>query len=86
MPDVLKNFLEAYLLDQNRFFKLVYDFPVAKGNLSKIFASDLDEKSRIYWAGVISNFDLLKCFFISSWCIEMIELHFLFVEGILILK
>lgn len=55
LPDVLKNFLEAYLLDQNRFFKLVYDFPVAKGNLSKIFASDLDEKSRIYWTGVISN-------------------------------
>ena len=55
LPDVLKNFLEAYLLDQNRSFKLVYDFPVAKGNLSKIFASDLDEKSRIYWAGVISN-------------------------------
>ena len=55
LPDVLKNFLEAYLLDQNRFFKLVYDFPVAKGNLSKIFASDLDEKSRTYWTGVISN-------------------------------
>ena len=55
LPDVLKNFLETYLLDQNRFFKLVYDFPVAKGNLSKIFASDLDEKSRNYWTGVISN-------------------------------
>lgn len=52
---MLKNFLEAYLLDQNRFFKLVYDFPVAKGNLSKIFASDLDEKSRTYWTDVISN-------------------------------
>lgn len=33
LPDVLKNFLEAYLLDQNRSFKLVYDFPVAQGNL-----------------------------------------------------
>lgn len=55
LTDVLKNFLEAYLLDQNRFFKLVYDFPVAKGHLSKIFASKLDEKSRTYWAGVISN-------------------------------
>ena len=30
LTDVLKNFLEAYLLDQNRFFKLVYDFPVAR--------------------------------------------------------
>lgn len=55
LHDVLKNFLEAYLLDQNRFFKLVYDFPVAKGNLSKIFASDLDEKSRIYWTDAILN-------------------------------
>lgn len=55
LTDVLKNFLEAYLLDQNRFFKLVYDFPVAKGHLSKIFASKLDEKSRTHWAGVISN-------------------------------
>ena len=55
LTDVLKNFLEAYLLDQNRFFKLVYDFPVAKGHLSKIFASKLDEKSRTYWVGVISN-------------------------------
>lgn len=43
LTDVLKNFLEAYLLDQNRFFKLVYDFPVAKGHLSKIFASKMDE-------------------------------------------
>lgn len=55
LTDVLKNFLEAYLLDQNRFFKLVYDFPVAKGHLSKMFASKLDEKSRTHWAGVISN-------------------------------
>ena len=55
MSDVLKNFLEAYLLDQNRFFKLVYDFPVAKGKLSKIFASNLDEKSRIYWMNEISD-------------------------------
>jgi hypothetical protein len=55
MPDVLKNFLEAYLLDQNRSFKLVYDFPVAKGYLSKLFESDLDDKSRAYWIGVISN-------------------------------
>lgn len=55
LSDVLENFLEAYLLDQSRFFKLVYDFPVAKGNLSKLFASDLDEKSRNYWMGVILN-------------------------------
>lgn len=55
LPDVLKNFIEAYLLDQNRSFKLVYDFPVAKGHLSKMFASNLDEKSRTYWIDVISK-------------------------------
>ena len=33
MKSVLKNFLEAYLLDKNRAFKLVYDFSVAKGHL-----------------------------------------------------
>ena len=55
LPDVLKNFIEAYLLDQNRSFKLVYDFPVAKGHLSKMFASNLDEKSRTYWIDVISE-------------------------------
>lgn len=53
--DVLKNFLEAYLLDQNRSFKLVYDFPVANGHLSKLFASELDDKSRAYWMNVISE-------------------------------
>lgn len=55
LPDVLKNFIEAYLLDQNRSFKLVYDFPVAKGHLSKMFASNLDEMSRTYWIDVISE-------------------------------
>lgn len=55
LPDILKNFLEVYLLDQNRFFKLVYDFPVAKGHLSKLFESNLDDKSRAYWIDVISN-------------------------------
>lgn len=55
LPDVLKNFLEVYLLDQSRYFKLVYDFPIAKGHLSKLFASNLDEKSRTHWIDVISN-------------------------------
>lgn len=53
LSDVLKNFLEAYLLDKNRSFKLIYDFSVAKGNLSKLFASNLDEKSLGYWKDVI---------------------------------
>lgn len=52
---VLENFLEAYLLDTNRDFKLVYDFPVAKGNLSKMFETNLDKSSRTYWSGVISD-------------------------------
>ena len=43
------------MLDQNRFFKLVYDFPVAKGHLSKLFESNLDDKSRTYWIDVILN-------------------------------
>lgn len=55
LKDVVKNYLEAYLIDQNRSFKLIYDFPVAKGNLSKMFESALDDKSRIYWNNVISN-------------------------------
>ena len=53
--DVLKNFLETYLLDQSRTFKLVYDFPVANGNLSKMFALKLDGQSRTYWVDIISG-------------------------------
>lgn len=55
LSDVFENFLEAYSLDQSRSFKLVYDFPVAKGHLSKMFASNLDEKSRTHWMNMISN-------------------------------
>ena len=55
LAGVLKNFLEAYLIDPARKFQLVYDFPVATGNLSKLFFSNLDEKSRIYWKQVISD-------------------------------
>lgn len=53
--DVLKNFLEVYLLDNNRSFKLVYDFAVAQGNLSKLFTNSLDDKSINYWKNVIMN-------------------------------
>ena len=45
MKSVLKNFLEVYLLDQNRNFKLVYDFDVATGHLSKLIAGKLDATS-----------------------------------------
>lgn len=53
LKDVLKNFLEAYLFDSSRSFKLVYDFDVAKGNLSRIFCSNLDESSTAYWGKVV---------------------------------
>ena len=55
LAGVLKNFLEAYLIDPTRKFQLVYDFPVATGNLSKLLFSNLDEKSYAYWKGVIAN-------------------------------
>lgn len=55
MKDILKNFLEAYLLDSHRSFKLVYDFPVANGDLKKLLESNLDDKSCIYWDGVVAT-------------------------------
>lgn len=55
LKDILKNFLEAYLLDTSRKFKLVYDFTLAKGNLRKIFDKSLDESSTLYWKKVIQD-------------------------------
>lgn len=55
LKDVLKNILEVYLIDKNRNFKLVYDFPVAHGFLSAIFDSNLNSKSQEYWENVILN-------------------------------
>ncbi len=55
LKPVLKNMLEVYLLDKNRKFKLVYDFPVSKGNMSKLFTSLLDDKSRVYWKNIIGE-------------------------------
>lgn len=55
MSSVLKNFLEAYLIDQDRSFKLVYDFSLAAGNLSKLFQGKLDVNSRKYWQEVIEK-------------------------------
>lgn len=49
MKSVLKNFLEAYLLDKNRALKLVYDFSVAKGHLSKLVNNILDSDELQYW-------------------------------------
>lgn len=55
MVSVLKNFLEAYLLDNNGNFKLVYDFSVATGHLSKLLNGNLDESSRKHWKEVIEK-------------------------------
>ncbi|MBP3339067.1 MAG: hypothetical protein J6L69_06665 [Lachnospiraceae bacterium] len=49
MDSVLKNYLEVYLIDKNRHFKLVYDFSVAAGNLTKMFSGNLDKKSKGFW-------------------------------------
>jgi len=55
LKDILKNFLEVYLFDSSRDFKLVYDFDVAKGNLSKIFSNDLDKPSTLHWEKVVQD-------------------------------
>lgn len=55
MKSVLKNFLEAYLLDKNRTFKLVYDFSVAKGHLSKLVNNILDSEELQYWKDTVDE-------------------------------
>ena len=55
LKSVLKNFLEAYLIDKNREFKLVYDFDVANGDLSNILSNKLDSDSNNKWKNVISE-------------------------------
>ena len=55
MDSVLKNYLEAYLIDKNRYFKLVYDFSVAAGNLSKLFSRNLDKNSKEFWKTKVDN-------------------------------
>ena len=55
MKPVLKNFLEVYLVDKDRNFELVYDFPVANGNLNKLFNNKLDNLSKQYWKNIIEE-------------------------------
>ncbi|SMB88823.1 hypothetical protein SAMN00017405_0535 [Desulfonispora thiosulfatigenes DSM 11270] len=55
LKDVLKNYLEVYLLDNTHDFKLVYDFDIAKGNLNKLVNNNLDEASKKYWVGIIEK-------------------------------
>ena len=55
LQDVLKSFLEAYLINPARGFKLVYDFDVAEGNLKKLFNHKLDNKAKLYWVGIVDK-------------------------------
>ncbi len=55
MDSVMKNYLEAYLIDKNRYFKLVYDFSVATGNLSKLFSGNLDKSSKEFWRAKVDG-------------------------------
>lgn len=55
MKSVLKNFLEAYLINKDRKFKLVYDFSTAEGNLSKLFSGNLDPSSKKHWQDKIEE-------------------------------
>ena len=55
MDGVLKNYLEAYLIDTDRTFKLVYDFTIAKGFLSKLFSGKLDDAAMEFWKEKINK-------------------------------
>lgn len=59
MKDILKNFLEVYLIENkvNIFFQLIYDFEVAKGNLSKLIENpmNLNYKIKEYWKNQINK-------------------------------
>lgn len=52
---VLKNYLEAYLIDDHRSFKLIYDFPVAKGYLKNIFDGNLDADTIEHWKQIVQK-------------------------------
>lgn len=58
LKNVLANFLEIYLIDDLRNFKLVYDFEISKGNLSKLVDNKLDDKANTYWKKQIENIKL----------------------------
>lgn len=55
LKDILKNFLEVYLIDNNREFKLIYDFEVAKGKLSNLIEKGINNTDNDYWNQVIQN-------------------------------
>ncbi|MCY6482817.1 hypothetical protein OW763_00395 [Clostridium aestuarii] len=58
LKSVLKNYLEVYVLDKindDRYFTLIYDFDVAKGNLSKLIRGNMDQKAKKYWSDIIEK-------------------------------
>lgn len=55
MDGILKNFLETYLINKNRYFELVYDFSVSEGNLKKLLFGKLDSNSKKFWNNKIEN-------------------------------
>ncbi len=57
LKDVLKNFLEVYLFDKTHKFKLVYDFTVATGNMSKLFCNKLDQDSNKHWKQIVEQIE-----------------------------
>ena len=55
---ILTNFLEVYLADdirENKYYKLVYDFNVSIGNLSKLIDNKMDSSSTKYWKNKIDD-------------------------------
>lgn len=57
LKNVLKNFLEVYLIDGDRNFKLIYDFQLSRGNLSKLFNNKLYETANNYWKNIIQKIE-----------------------------
>jgi hypothetical protein len=55
MNDVLKNFLEVYLVDKQRKFELVYDFEVAKGCFQRLIDKIVTAEDEKYWRTVIGK-------------------------------
>lgn len=55
---VLKNYLEAYLIDSHRAFVLIYDFPVAKGYLENVIAGNLNAATIEHWKQIVQKIQL----------------------------
>ena len=55
---VLKNYLEAYLIDSHRAFVLIYDFPVAKGYLENVIDGNLNAATIEHWKQIVQKIQL----------------------------